>query len=180
VAAVSRSALLVTDMITAYDFEDAEAVAEHAPGPVERIAELVARAGDEDTLVVFVNDNYGNWNGSRDDVLERALDGAHPELVEPIRPEHGHPFVWKPRHSAFYETSLNYLLRQHDVERVVLTGQVAEQCILYTALDAYIRHFEIVVPADAVVPIHPHLADAALEMMRVNMRAETPAASEVG
>jgi nicotinamidase-related amidase len=179
VTAVGRSALLITDMITAYDFEDADAVAEHAPGPVQRIAELVASARQDGTLVVYVNDNYGNWNADRDDLLQHALEGAHPELVEPIQPEHELPFVWKPRHSAFYETSLNYLLRQHDVERLTLTGQVTEQCILYTALDAYIRHFEIVVPADAVVPIHPHLADAALEMMRVNMRAETPATGDL-
>jgi nicotinamidase-related amidase len=174
VAAVSRTALLVTDMITAYDFKDAEAVADHAQGPVERIAELIARARAQDMLVVYVNDNYGNWNGSRDDLLKHAASGAHPELVDPIQPEHEVAFVWKPRHSAFYETSLNYLLRQHDVERIILTGQVAEQCILYSALDAYIRHFQIIVPADAVVPLHPHLAEAALEMMRVNMRAQTP------
>ena len=87
--------------------------------------------------------------------------------------------IWKPRHSAFYETALGYLLGSHDIERVVLTGQVTEQCILYSALDAYIRHLDIVVPEDAVVPIHPHLADAALEMVRRNMRAETPAAGDV-
>jgi len=77
------------------------------------------------------------------------------------------------------ETALGYLLGSHDIERVVLTGQVTEQCILYSALDAYIRHLDVVVPEDAVVPIHPHLADAALEMVRRNMRAETPSANDV-
>ena len=176
---MSGTALLVIDMVTAYDFEDADKVAEHAPGPVERIAELVGRAEDEDALIVYVNDNYGHWNGSRDDLLERALGGEHPELVEPIVPNADVAFIWKPRHSAFYETSLGYLLTTHECERLVLTGQVTEQCIAYSALDAYIRHFGLVVPEDAVVPIYPHLADAALEMMRRNMRAETPAASDV-
>ena len=43
----------------------------------------------------------------------------------------------------FYGTQLQYVLRQHDITRLVLTGQVTEQCILYSALDAYVHHFEI-------------------------------------
>jgi nicotinamidase-related amidase len=54
----------------------------------------------------------------------------------------------------------------------VLIGQVTEQCILYSALDAYIRHFDVVVPRDAVAHIHSHLADASLELMELNMDAD--------
>ena len=82
----------------------------------------------------------------------------------------------KARHSVFFQTPLEYVLGQEDVEHVVLCGQVTEQCILYSALDAYVRHFEVVVPPDAVAAIHPELQEAALEMMRVNMDADlTPA-----
>jgi nicotinamidase-related amidase len=176
---VSATALLVVDMVNAYDFEDADKVAAHAAGPVTRIAELIKRAEADNALIVYVNDNYGEWNASRDDLVRRALRGEHPELVEAIQPQPEYPFIWKPRHSAFYETALGYLLGSHDIERVVLTGQVTEQCILYSALDAYIRHLDVVVPEDAVVPIHPHLADAALEMVRRNMRGQTPAADDV-
>jgi nicotinamidase-related amidase len=80
-------------------------------------------------------------------------------------------FVVKARHSVFYETQLEYLLRQEGVERLVLAGQVTEQCILYSALDAYVRHFDVVVPRNAVAHIHEDLADAALRMMETNMRA---------
>ncbi len=70
-----------------------------------------------------------------------------------------------------YATSLDYLLRQLNTRRVVLTGQVTEQCILYSALDAYIRHFEVVVPCDAVAHIDSELSHAALRMMERNMGA---------
>jgi nicotinamidase-related amidase len=93
-------------------------------------------------------------------------------LVEPILPSDGGPFVVKARHSAFYQTQLEYLLRHEGVNRVVLAGQVTEQCILYSALDAYVRHFDVVVAADAVAHIHADLAHAALHMMERNMRAE--------
>jgi nicotinamidase-related amidase len=106
------------------------------------------------------------------------LNGNHPELVEPILPPKGSMFVQKVRHSAFYSTSLDHLLREHGIVTVVLAGQVTEQCILYTALDAYVRGFDLRVVRDAVAPIHPDLGDAALRMMEANMRAQIVAASE--
>ena len=54
----------------------------------------------------------------------------------------------------------------------MLVGQVTEQCILYSALDAYVRHFAVAVPRDAVAHIHEELADAALRMMERNMSAD--------
>jgi nicotinamidase-related amidase len=92
--------------------------------------------------------------------------------VEPVLPPPGASFVIKPRHSAFYETPLEYLLHRQGIGRIVLTGQVTEQCILYSALDAYVRHFDVVVPSDAVAHIHEDLADAALRMMERNMRVD--------
>ncbi len=67
---------------------------------------------------------------------------------------------------------MEYLLRQRGIERVMLCGQVTEQCILYSALEAYVRHFGVAVPPDAVAHIDAELAGAALEMMRRNMSAD--------
>ena len=75
----------------------------------------------------------------------------------------------KARHSAFYASPLAYLLRRLETKALILTGQVTEQCILYTALDGYIRHFDVVVPTDAVAHIDAELGEAALKMMCTNM-----------
>ena len=82
------------------------------------------------------------------------------------------------RHSIFFETPLAYLLDTSGIERVVLCGQVTEQCILYSALDAYVRHFEVAVATDAVAAIDPDLAAAALQMMERNMHAELTTSEE--
>jgi nicotinamidase-related amidase len=79
---------------------------------------------------------------------------------------------------VFFETQLDYMLRHQDVWRIVLIGQVTEQCILYSALDAYVRHYSIVIPHDAVAHIHEDLAEAALRMMAVNMAAEITTAAD--
>jgi nicotinamidase-related amidase len=169
---VRSTALIVVDVLNPYDHEDADQLVESMATVVSNIAELVRRARDEDMPVIYVNDNYGHWNSSSDKLLRAALEGRHPELVEPLRPPEDASFVIKARHSIFYETPLEYLLRQVGVERIMLCGQVTEQCILYSALDAYVRHFDVAVPPDAVAQIDAQLADAALEMMRRNMRAD--------
>lgn len=92
--------------------------------------------------------------------------------MAPLLPGEDVDFLPKVRHSAFYSTTLEYLLRRREVDTVVLAGQVTEQCILYTALDAYVRHLHIRVPPDTVAAIHPDLGAAALRMMERNMGAE--------
>ncbi len=70
------------------------------------------------------------------------------------------------------------MLRSNEVDTVILAGQVTEQCILYSALDAYVRHFTVRIPTDAVIPISPELGEAALQMMERNMRAHLVPAAE--
>jgi nicotinamidase-related amidase len=166
------SALVVVDMINPYDFPDAGAVARHAPEAVANIAHLLERSRSEGVPVIYVNDNYGDWNSSSEELLAEAMQGAHPELVEPLAPRKGEAFVIKARHSIFYSTPLEYLLATQGIGRVVLTGQVTEQCILYSALDAYVRNFRLAVVRDAVAHIDDELAEAALRMMERNMRAD--------
>ena len=56
---------------------------------------------------------------------------------------------------------------------------MTEQCILYSALDAYVRHLQVTVPRDGVACSHENLADAALEMMARNMDAEIMSCADV-
>jgi nicotinamidase-related amidase len=169
------AALIVIDMLNPYDHEDAEPLMESVAETLPSLRELIQRAPDAGLLTVYVNDNHGDWTAGREKLTKRALAGTAPHLIEPIAPPEDMPFVVKARHSVFYQTQLEYLLRQEDVDRLVLTGQVTEQCILYSALDGYVRHFEVVIPRNAVAHIHEDLADAALRMMEENMRAQIAA-----
>ena len=174
-----NTALIVVDVLNPYEHEDADELVESMSDVVPNIAELISRARDEQRHVIYVNDNYGHWNSSSDKLLRAGLDGRHPELVEPLRPPEDASFVIKARHSIFYETPLEYLVRQEEIDRLVLVGQVTEQCILYSALDAHIRHIPIVVPRDAVAHIDAELAEAALRMMEANMEAAVVDADQI-
>jgi nicotinamidase-related amidase len=172
--------LIVVDMLNTYEHEDAEALTSGVERMVEPLSGLIARARDEDVELIYVNDNYGDWNSSQEELARRARDGARPDLVEPLLPPERADFIIKARHTIFYMTPLEYLLGQKGIDRIVLTGQVTEQCILYSALDAYVRHLKVVVPPDCVAAIHDDLAQSALQMMSRNMRAELTEAAEVG
>ena len=171
-------AVCVVDMLNTYDHEDAELLTRNVEPAVEPIAALVERADEEGAEVIYVNDNYGDWNSSQEELAERAMAGRRPDLVEPLLPPEAADFVIKARHTIFYMTPLEYLLSQKEIDHVVLAGQVTEQCILYSALDAYVRHLRVTVPPDGVAHIHEDLADAALKMMERNMRAELTACAE--
>src|SRR3954469_5822126 len=172
-----ETALIVVDMLNTYDHEDAETLVDAVQHALPQMVALRDRAkARDDVKLVYVNDNYDEWEAGRETLIERALKGKHPELVKPIAPEGDRPFLPKGRHSIFYETALAHLLRVEEVERVILVGQVTEQCILYSALDAYLRGHELIVPPDAVAHIYEELAEAALQMMERNLHAElTPA-----
>lgn len=165
-------------MLNHYEHEDAEALRRSVNQALPAIQDLVQTAGDVDVPVIYVNDNHGDWSAGRPELCRRALEGPDPSLVEPIIPDEQAAFLVKARHSIFYETQLDYMLRDEGVERIVLIGQVTEQCILYSALDAYVRRYSIVIPRDAVAHIHQDLADAALRMMETNMAAEISTAAQ--
>jgi nicotinamidase-related amidase len=175
---MSRTALIVIDMLNAYEHEDAEQLTRSVKQTLPAMTRLIERAARDDVLTIYVNDNFGSWNSNRDELLETALGSEFAHLVEPIAPTDDTLFVVKARHSIFYGTPLEYLLSQEEVDRIVLIGQVTEQCIVYSALDAYIRHLDVCVPRDAVAHIHEHLAEAALEMMELNMDADLAEAAE--
>lgn len=176
---MSDTAVLVVDMMNNYQHPDAEVLIPNVAKIIDPLADLVRRARDSDDVdLIYVNDNYGDFTAGFDDLVESACNGERPDLVEPIVPTDGTRVMTKVRHSAFYATPLAYLLNRLETERLILTGQVTEQCILYSALDAYVRHLQVVIPTDAVAHIDEELGAAALKMMESNMSAELTTAAD--
>ncbi|MCP2628227.1 cysteine hydrolase [Mycolicibacterium smegmatis] len=176
---MSGTAVVIVDMLNTYEHEDAELLAPNVEKIIDPLVKLIGEARDrEDVDLIYVNDNYGDFTAQFSDIVADALDGKRPDLVRPILPYDGCRLLTKVRHSVFYATALDYLLGRLGTKRVILAGQVTEQCILYSALDAYVRHFELVVPSDAVAHIDAELGNAALEMMRRNMSADVIPAVE--
>lgn len=146
-----RAALLIVDMVNAFDFEGGRALLRQARRIGPRIAALKQRASKAGTPVVYCNDNFGEWQTDLRELYARCTAPERPgrKLVESIAPVSDDYFILKPRHSAFYETALESLLEKLRVKRLLLCGIAGESCIHATATDAHMRHFESVVFRDA-------------------------------
>ncbi|MBT2452349.1 cysteine hydrolase [Streptomyces sp. ISL-43] len=175
---MAKTALVIIDMLNTYEHDDADRLTPSVARALPAVVNLLEQARDRRIPVIYANDNFGKWRSHLGEILEAALAGPHADLVEPVRPDEDSYFIVKARHSVFYETPLAYLLRTLDVDHLVLCGQVTEQCVLYSALDAHIRRLSITVARDAVAHIHEDLADAALRMMEVNMSARVVPAAD--
>lgn len=171
--------MLVIDMFNTYRHQDGEQLTPTVAEILDPLVALIERVRCRDDVdLIYVNENYGDFTAEFDDIVGAALEGLRPDLVEPLTPGDDCLKLTKVRHSAFFSTPLHYLLDRRSTQRLVLTGQVTEQCILYTALDAYVRHYSIVVAVDAVANIDPGLGKAALLMMSKNMGATLVAAKD--
>lgn len=176
---MSATAVLVIDMLNDYHHPDAQSLAESVSAIIDPLTGLIDEANHRsDVDLIFVNDNRGDFTADYRKIIASALDGARPDLVRPVVPKSDWLSLLKARHSVFYATALEYLLHRLQTRCLVLTGQVTEQCILYSALDGYVRHYEVVVPPDAVAHIDAGLGAAALEMMQRNMRARLQGAAQ--
>ena len=83
---MSRTALVVIDMINPYDHADADRLMTSVEESLPAMVGLIDRADSEGVPVVYVNDNFGSWRSNRDELLAEALEGRHRDLVEPIAP----------------------------------------------------------------------------------------------
>jgi nicotinamidase-related amidase len=177
----SAVALLLIDVVNDLEFPEGDQVLRYALPMADRIAELKARAREAGVPVIYVNDNFGRWRSNVQALVDHAVrEGARGRpVVERLRPGEDDYFVIKPKHSGFFSTTLDTLLEYLQVQTVVLTGIAANICVLFTANDAYMRDFHLVVPRDAVASNTEDENHYALEQMRVVLKADTRPAAEV-
>jgi nicotinamidase-related amidase len=148
-----RTALLILDMISEFRFPDAERVLRGAHQPARSIARLRQRAQAAGIPLIYVNDTAGKWESDPRAFVQRCLaSGARGRsVVGLVAPDLNKDyFMFKPKHSAFFGTPLESLLQELRIRRLVLTGVTSHQCVLFTAMDAHVREYELVMPADCV------------------------------
>ena len=178
----AEAALLLIDVINDLEFEGAEALLESALPMARRIAELKKRAKQAGIPVVYVNDNFGRWQSNFNKLLEHCLEDnvRGKPLAELLRPdEEDDYFVLKPKHSGFYSTTLDTLLDYLRAKTLILTGIAANICVLFTANDAYMRDFKLVIPADCVASNTVEENRYALEQMGKVLKADIRPSAEL-
>ena len=144
--------LLLVDVINPLEFDGAENLQRHALPMARRLAELKARCTAAGIPSIYANDNFGRWRSDFPRLVTSCLqpDVRGHELVERLKPDEDDYFILKPRHSAFFQTNLDILLKYLGVHTLIVTGVAGDMCVLFTANDAYIRDFRVIVPEDCM------------------------------
>ncbi len=174
-------ALILIDVINDMEFPEGDQLLRYALPMADRLAALKRQATEASIPVVYVNDNFGRWRSNVQAQVEHCLrDGVRGQpLVERLKPVEDDYFVLKPKHSGFFSTTLDILLDYLQVKTVILTGVAANICVLFTANDAYMRDFHLIVPADCVASNTVEENRYALEQMRVVLKADTRPSAEI-
>lgn len=93
------------------------------------------------------------------------------EIIKELTPEAGEKTVIKPRYSAFFQTSLDLMLKRLGVERVLVSGTQYPNCIRATVNDALSLDYAVSVITDACSAKTEAVAAANILDMR-NLGAE--------
>jgi len=170
----SRTALLIIDMISDLEFEGGERLFKHALPAARRILSLKTRTRAARIPTIYVNDNFGQWRSDFRQLVQRCLndDVRGTPITRLLAPSDDDYFVLKPANSGFFSTPLRTLLQLIGADKLIITGVSSNQCVLFTAADAYVRNYEIVIPRDCVAAIKPGDNELALEYFRTVLKAD--------
>ena len=176
-----RVALLLLDVVNDLEFPGGAAMLARAVRMARRVAALKERAAGAGVPCVYVNDNFGRWRSDFRRIVAHCVDEnvrGRP-IVELLLPDDNDYFVLKPKHSGFYNTTLDLLLDHLHVETLVITGMATDVCVLFTAADAYMRDLHVIVPRDCVTALTPASHRSGLAEMRRALKAEIVSSPDI-
>ncbi|RZO48520.1 MAG: cysteine hydrolase [Sandaracinaceae bacterium] len=161
-------ALLLIDVIHPFEFEGGERLLRRAARIVEPTRRLAAEARRAERPVIYVNDNFGRWRSSFEELVERCEEGRGAEMVRALDPKPSDLFVLKPHRSGFYCTPLELLLADLGCEELVVAGLTTDMCVLSTVSDARMRDMQVTVVEDACEALDDERHETALSLMRLS------------
>lgn len=174
-------ALLLVDVINDMDFPGSEPLVRQAVPMAHRLAALKERTKQAGIPAIYINDNFGQWRSDFRRLVDHCTHDAVPgrEVARILKPSEDDYFVLKPKHSAFYSTALELLLQHLETRTLIISGMATESCVLFTANDAYLRNYRIIVPADCVASARAEDAKRALDQMRLVLKADVRDSDEL-
>src|SRR6187399_3434134 len=167
-----RGRLLLIDVINDLAFDGSEALVTQAESMAVPLARLKRRATAAGVPTIYINDNFGRWRSDFRRTVAHCTARSSPghRVSRRLRPTARDYFVLKPKHSGFFDTTLDTLLETLAIRRVILTGIAGNICVLFTANDAYMREFRVFAPADCIVSNTATDNDHALKQIRTVLK----------
>ncbi|MGF2614045.1 cysteine hydrolase [Rossellomorea vietnamensis] len=174
-----HTALLIIDILNPFDFEHGKTLADHTTKMVKPLDSLRGACRQNNMPVIYINDHYTLWQADLKKIYDKCLNDISRPIIETLKPGKDDYFLIKPKHSAFYGTALNTLLHSLKVDTLILTGIAGNICVLFTANDAYMREFNLIIPEDCIASVSEDDNRYALEMMKNVLKADIVASGSI-
>ena len=170
----SKAALILIDVINRMDFPGSEELIPNAERMAKNLFRLKQRASKAGIPTIYVNDNFGRWRSDFRAIVNSCLEDDVPgrKIVELLKPSEKDYFVLKPKHSGFYSTTLDLLLIHLGSKNLILTGIATNICVLFTANEAYMRDYNIIIPSDCVAEEDSEESKNVLKLMKKVLKAD--------
>ena len=136
--------LPLIDVINDLDFPEGDQLLTHALPAAKKIRALKRRARTARVPVIYVNDNFGRWRSNFAAQVAHCLNENCRGLpiAQLLKPDESDYFVLKAKHSGSYCTALELLLSYLGVTSVIIAGFAGNNCVLFTANDAFLRDLD--------------------------------------
>jgi nicotinamidase-related amidase len=177
----SDKVLILIDVINDLEFDTGPQLLKTALPAAQKIAALKDRCKNKRIPVIYCNDNFGRWKSDFNQQVQHCVeDGVRGKpLSLLLKPDEDDYFVLKPKHSAFYSTTLDLLLQYLGAKTLILTGFTGDICVLFTAHDAYMRDFNMIIPQDCIASSSAESNAQALSQMEKILKADTRSSQEL-
>lgn len=171
----SERVLLLVDFINPLDFPGGEHLAPRAVPAAQASAALKQRLAADGVTAIFANDNYGVWQSDFHTMVATCvgLQGPAGEVARALYPQASDLTILKPRHSAFYASPLDLLLKEMGTRELVICGLATDICVQLAAMDAFLREYDIWVPRDCTAAETEQAKKASLAYMADVLRCDT-------
>jgi nicotinamidase-related amidase len=160
------TALLIVDMQNDFVKEGGKLVVPTAKATVPAIRQLLDLARQHGMFVAYTQDTHLPNDPEFPIWGEHCLIGTWGwEIVDELKPQPNELVVQKRRYDGFYGTTLEHDLRVAGVDTLIVTGTVANICVLHTAGSAALRWFKVIVPKDGISALTDFDMEAALRQI---------------
>jgi len=164
---MTKKALLIIDMLNDFVMDGASLKVpgiEKIIGPIKR---EIKKAKSEGYQVIYLCDSHDKNDREFELFPPHAIKGTEgAKVINDLKPDGNDIIVRKTTFSGFYGTNLDEILQKLSVEKLVVTGDVVNICILYTVADAVMRGYKVDLVKDAIIALNKNDYKFAMEQMK--------------
>ncbi|WP_026772095.1 MULTISPECIES: cysteine hydrolase family protein [Sediminibacillus] len=166
------AAVVIVDIINDFDFPEGPQLLENTKKILPNLKKLKEFAYQQSIPIIYVNDHYGIWQSDFQKVSDYCRNEQNKQIIDQMQPASDDYFLIKPKHSGFYGTALESLLKELNVNHIIIAGIAGDFCVLFTANDAHMREYSISVPKNCIASNEEQQNDRALALMAEKLGAD--------